>query len=130
MSSGLNPAIYLKAYFPAAAWALTIFLLSSQGSLPGFDISTIDYIFKKSAHMFVYGVLYYLLWRAVQKTHPAPEASQSTIHWLLPLGMTLLYAISDELHQSFVPYRYGTMRDVGYDMLGASIVFLRQYRYI
>lgn len=130
MPSALSPVIYLKAYFPAAVWALTIFILSSQASLPGFSVSAIDFVFKKSAHMFVYAVLYYLFWRAVQKTHPAPAGAQNFIHWMLPLGLTLLYAVSDELHQTFVPYRYGTIRDVGYDMLGASIVFLRQYRYI
>ncbi|MEX0895449.1 MAG: VanZ family protein [Patescibacteria group bacterium] len=130
MSNALSPAIYLKAYLPVAAWALTIFILSSQGSLPGFSVSAADFVFKKSAHMFVYAVLYYLFWRAVQKTHPTPTTSQTFIHWALPLGLTLLYAASDELHQTFVPYRYGTIRDVGYDMLGACIVFLRQYRYI
>ena len=77
--------------------------------------------------MFVYAVLYFLLWRAVQKTVTPPERQ---IHWALPMCLTLCYAISDELHQNLVPGRYGTMRDVGYDMLGASIVFLRQYRYI
>lgn len=115
------------AYFPPMAWAGFIFFLSAQGILPSFEFSTLDFIFKKCSHMFVYGVLYFLLWRAVQITIPGP---QRTVHWVLPLMLTLFYAISDELHQNTVPGRYATLRDVGYDMLGASIVFLLQYRYI
>lgn len=118
---------YLFAYSPPILWALLIYILSAQGVLPSFETSIADYVFKKSAHMFVYAVLYYLLWRAVQQTvHP----SSSVGIWLLPLVLTLGYALSDELHQHFVPGRYGTLRDIGYDLLGAGIVFLRQYRYI
>lgn len=115
-----------KAYLPAAAWAATIFLLSAQSTLPGLSVSAADFVFKKSAHIFVYAVLYFLLWRAMIKT----TAPTNTRRWLLPLAMTLIYASIDEFHQIFVPGRFGTLRDVGYDMLGASIVFLRQYRYI
>lgn len=77
--------------------------------------------------MFVYAILYLLLHRAVSITRPA--ASLKT-QWALPLVICLLYAISDEIHQTFVPNRYGTIRDIGYDMLGASIALLRKYRYI
>ena len=115
------------AYLPPTLWAGFIFFLSAQGILPSFEFSTLDFIFKKSSHMFVYGVLYFLLWRAVRLTIPGPHRA---IHWILPMALTLLYAISDELHQNTVPGRYGTFRDVGYDMLGAGIVFLLQYRYI
>lgn len=118
---------WLLAYFPPFAWATVIYLFSSQGVLPSFELSTIDFIFKKSAHMFVYAVLYFLLWRSVQQTIAPP---QKQIHWVLPLVLTFIYALTDEIHQNFVPGRYGTIRDTGYDMLGASIVFMRQYRYI
>lgn len=120
-------AQWFSAYLPPAAWATVIFLLSAQGILPSFEMSTADYVFKKTAHITVYAVLYFLLWRAVQKTISPPERH---IHWALPMFLTLCYALSDELHQNFVPGRYGTIRDVGYDMLGAGVVFLRQYRYI
>lgn len=118
---------WLIAYLPPVLWALFIFLLSSQGILPSFEISTVDFFFKKTAHMFVYAVLYFLLWRAVKLSIPGPTRQ---IHWMLPIILTITYALTDEFHQNFVPGRYGTLRDVGYDMLGAGIVFLRQYRYI
>lgn len=118
---------YSKAFAPALIWATTIFILSAQGTLPGLSVSVLDFAFKKSAHMFVYAVLYMLLWYGVQQT---TKPSSHTRHWLLPLALTLTYALVDEFHQSFVPGRFGTIRDIGYDMLGAGIVFLRQYRYI
>lgn len=117
---------YIAAYLVAAMWATFIFLLSSRSALPSFDTSIADFLFKKSAHMFVYGVLYVLLYRAGRKMHP--QNSWAVI-WL-PIIISLIYAITDELHQYFVPGRYGTIRDVGIDMLGVGIVFLRQYRYI
>ena len=118
---------YLWAYSPPFFWAVFIFILSAQDVLPSFELSTIDFIFKKLSHIFVYAVLYFLLNRAVnQSVSPAT----ATKHWYLPLLLTAVYALTDEFHQQFVPGRYGTLRDTGYDLLGALIVFMRQYRYI
>lgn len=120
-----------NAILPPIAWAALIFFLSSQAVLPGIDISTLDFVAKKMAHMIVYGVLYILLYRATAiLTDTLP--SKNRHHWLLyaPLLLCLTYAISDEIHQTFVPNRSGSIRDVGYDMLGASIAFLKMYRYI
>lgn len=118
---------YLVAYTPAFIWALGIFLLSAQEVLPGFTVSVYDFIFKKSAHMFVYAVLYWLLSRAHQHTTPQANQAQKA---LVPLLMVLLYAITDELHQGSVPGRYPTARDVGYDLLGATTVLLHQLKLI
>ena len=77
--------------------------------------------------MFVYGVLYALLFRGVAMTSPKDK------FWLLvtlPLLICLIYAASDELHQSLVPGRYATLRDIGYDMLGVTVVFLKKFAYI
>lgn len=117
---------YFKAYAFPIIWATFIFFLSSQQALPSLEESLLDYVFKKTAHVFVHAVLYFLLLRAAQKTLPQHS---KTIVWL-PLLLTLAYAISDEIHQHFVPGRYGTIRDIGYDLLGAGIVFFRQYRSI
>ncbi len=116
-----------NAWLPPLLWALFIYVVSDQGVLPSFTEVFHDFIFKKMAHMFVYGVLYFLLHRAILVTF-REKVSKSV--WALALLLTFVYAASDELHQMFVPGRYGTIRDVGYDMLGASIVLLRQYQYI
>jgi len=121
----------INALLPPVAWALLIFILSSQSVLPGIEVSTLDFLAKKIAHITVYAVLYVLLYRAtaiLTDTMPANKRQA----WLLyvPLFICFAYAISDEFHQSYVPNRFGSMRDVGYDMLGTSIAFLKVYRYI
>lgn len=122
----------LNALLPPLLWAAVIFFLSSQAVLPGIDLNVLDFIAKKTAHMIVYAVLYMLIYRA---TLILTESNRSTtkrekILLYIPLLLCFLYAISDELHQSFVPNRFGTFRDVGYDMLGTSIAFLKVYKYI
>ena len=119
-------SIHLKAYLPSALWALVIFILSDQRVLPGFNISLLDFVFKKLAHMFVYAVLYFLLFRAYQITHPAQELSRK--YYLWPLLIALFYAISDELHQSVVKGRQANARDVAYDFLGMMSVLLHQQK--
>lgn len=118
---------YLIAFGPPIAWASFIFVLSSQETLPGFDISTTDFLFKKCAHMFVYAVLYFLFYVGLSKIQS--KKNQQKV-WLQAFIICLLYAISDELHQSTISGRHPTVRDVGYDMLGTSLVFLRKFRYI
>jgi len=117
----------LNAWLPPVLWASGIFYLSSQGVLPSFTEVWHDFIFKKTAHMFVYGVLYLLFYRAFFISAPPRYASKA---WVAGLALTLVYAASDEIHQMYVTGRYGTIRDVGYDMLGAGVVLLRQYQYI
>jgi VanZ family protein len=118
---------WLNAYLPPALWAGVIFVFSAQSSLHGSELSSVDFIMKKSAHMFVFGVLYLLFHRAFQLSLPAKKSSWS---WTIPLIICFGYAISDEFHQSMVPGRYASSRDIGYDMLGAAIAWLKIYRYI
>lgn len=113
-----------RAYGPVFLWAGLIFIFSSQSSLPGFDVIFYDYVFKKSAHIFVYAVLYMLLHRAANLDQPQKS------NWLLPLAITLCYAFIDEFHQAFTPNRHPSPIDVGYDMMGAGIALLFKYRYI
>lgn len=75
--------------------------------------------------MFVYAVLFLLIHRSLllKRVNPAKA-------WVLAMIITFAYALSDELHQTFVPGRYGTLRDIGYDMLGATLAFLWKHQYI
>lgn len=113
-----------SAYGPVFLWAGLIFVFSAQSSLPGFDILFYDYVFKKSAHIFVYAVLYILLHRAANLDRPTKS------QWIQPLVITFIYALLDEYHQAFTPGRFPSPIDIGYDMLGASIALLFKYRYI
>lgn len=77
--------------------------------------------------MFVYFVLFFLLhWGYYRST----KRKNTLEAWVIPLSLCFAYALSDELHQSFVPGRTATVRDIGYDSLGMTIALLRQYGYI
>lgn len=108
-------------------WGGLIFTFSAQSSLPSPDDYLLDFIFKKTAHIFVFAVMYLLVWRATQRSF---KPRSITTSWLLPLVITLCYAALDELHQSITPGRSATLRDVGYDSLGMVIAGLWWYRYI
>ncbi|NCN87770.1 MAG: hypothetical protein GW941_02650 [Candidatus Pacebacteria bacterium] len=120
--------LWINAILPPVIWAGVIFLLSSQQTLPGFETSALDYFLKKIAHMFVYAVLYILSARGVDMIFD--KKSDKKVRIFLPLLLVLIYAVSDEIHQSFVPNRYATLRDVGYDILGSSLVILKRFKYI
>lgn len=115
---------YLQAFFPALLWAGLIFVLSNQEVLPGFEVSLFDFLFKKLAHMFVYAVLFYLFDQAFNKI------KIKKTNYLAALFITMLYSLTDEYHQSFIPGRTATLRDIGYDFLGILIIILKKFNYI
>lgn len=120
-------------YSPPVLWALLIFIFSSQQLLPSVEFSALDFVLKKTAHIFVYAVLYLLLFRTVNKSLTRQRASKlknNSRLLYLPILICLVYAVSDEIHQYFVPGRFATLRDVGFDMLGVGIAFLKKYKYI
>ncbi len=126
---------YLNAILPPILWAGMIFLFSHQSILPGFSLSVLDFLFKKSAHLFVFGVLYLLIWRAGFLIKFNAKKLDSSLmpsyqNWWLPLAIVIIYAVSDELHQSLVSGRSASLRDVGFDTLGASLMMLKIYHYI
>lgn len=84
-----------------------------------------DYIFKKLSHMTVYAIFYFLVYRAINI-----DKHKERVNWWLPFVITFMYAVIDEFHQVFTPMRHPSPLDVGYDMIGASVVFLRLYRFI
>lgn len=116
----------ILAFLPAAVWMGCIYSFSAQSILPGLTVNVWDFIFKKTAHMVAFGLLYFLLFLGFRKT--VPLTGQTA--WSVPLALTILYACLDELHQSFVPGRFGTLRDIGFDTLGCSLVMMRKFGYI
>jgi VanZ family protein len=100
-------------------WMGAIFALSAIPSLvlplgPIHDFG-LRKLLRKLAHMSEYIVLTVLLIRALQM-HTARKA-----HVLLLAALVaILFACSDEWHQTFVPGREGSLRDVGIDALGIA----------
>jgi len=101
------------------AWMGLIFAFSHQPSLPNLPGSFIDLVFKKTAHFCAYGLLMILWYQALQTVRPATRSSL-----FLALALTVLYAASDEWHQTFIPNRSGQLADVLVDTAGALTVLL------
>jgi VanZ family protein len=99
-------APWIRPWLPVLAWAAVIFAFSAVPSL-GTGLGDWDLLLRKLAHVTEYAVLGALLVRAIGRSGPA-----------LLLGT--LYAVSDELHQSFVPGRAGRPLDVAIDMVGLA----------
>jgi VanZ family protein len=100
---------------PLALMAV-IFFLSAQPDLRS-GLGVWDTIGRKLVHMASYGLLWWLWWRALGRRHPGPA-----------IAITLLYAASDEWHQSFVEGRHGTPVDVAIDAAGVAIAVLLSSR--
>lgn len=91
---------------------LAIFALSSRPSesLPRFGI--VDALVKKSGHAVGYGLLALSYWRGFgwNRARVLPA-------WAFAVG----YAVTDEMHQAFVPGRHASVVDVMvFDALGAA----------
>lgn len=76
-------------------------------------ISRMQFYVRKAAHMTEYAVLAILL----PVTLSMYGVSWKTLVWLGPL-LSILYACTDEYHQTFVPDRSGSPRDVLIDSAG------------
>ena len=91
-----------------------IFFFSAQPDLST-GLGVWDTILRKAAHMAEYGLLWFLWYRALQLRSPLPA-----------VAITLAYAVSDEVHQSFVQGRHGTPVDVLIDAVGVGIAVALQ----
>lgn len=115
--------IWLSAMLPPLLWAGVIFLFSSRSSLPSAPYSAYDFVLKKAAHITVFAILFVLTNRSFSMLYAKYELKK---HWYLPALICLLYALSDETHQYFVPNRHSSIRDVGFDMLGVFSMYLKK----
>jgi VanZ family protein len=97
----------LTHWLPVLLWAALIFTLSSVPDLSS-GLGGWDLFLRKAAHVTEYAILALLLARALHREVPA-----------LVLGV--LYAASDEFHQSFVRGRHGAPLDVAIDSVGLLI---------
>lgn len=79
------------------------------------DMGKLNHIIRKNAHFFTYFVLGILVLNAFRRSGVIGYRSL-----VLALLICTLYAISDEVHQLFVPGRGGQVQDVIIDSLGAA----------
>lgn len=120
-------------------WMVLIFIFSSQAGdvsnennkfviyvlkLIGIDINSIlgnlsNFIIRKAAHFIIYFILYILLYRAINT-----KKTVGIKGFIVPILILILYAISDEVHQAFVPGRGPALKDVLVDTTGGLTAFL------
>ncbi len=105
----------LVAWFPVLAWAAAIFALSAQPNLRFVPDEGLDLVVRKIGHMGVFGILALLAWYALART----AAMRPPWAWA-GVG-SVLYAISDELHQGLTAGRHPSPVDVGIDTVGIVV---------
>jgi VanZ family protein len=102
----------VSRYAPPLAVMALIFALSATPDLSS-GLGTWDTVLRKLAHITIFAVLWLALARATCWRRP-----------ILATVIALLYAVSDELHQSFVEGRHGTPVDVAIDAFGIGLAVL------
>ena len=124
------------------AWLALIFVFShdtgeaSTKKSDGLIVSTIEFLLerelsdaeivkwtnffvvpvRKGAHLFSYFILGYLMINLVKEFRLIDKRT-----YIIAFILCVLYAISDEVHQHFVPGRSGEILDVGIDSIGSCL---------
>lgn len=116
----------LKYWIPSFIIAVVIFLLSSRQKIVITHKTFLDFLIFKSLHMVEYAIFFAANFRAVFNSLVKDKYKAGKI----ALVITVIYAIGDELHQSFVPTREGKLRDVGFDTIGALLTMLYIWKWL
>ena len=117
----------LREWIPVLVWGAIIFTLSTsefsavntshiidpmvRWLIPGISAASVDVVHmlvRKAAHFTEYGILFWLLIRGPMAQRP-----------YLALMLCVVYALTDEGHQVFVPGRTASLYDVALDSTGA-----------
>jgi VanZ family protein len=80
-------------------------------------VSGVQYGVRKVGHLVEYAILAVLVYRALRGSSPTKEWLWRRAGWAF--AATVLYAVSDELHQAIVASRFGSGWDVLIDAAGA-----------
>jgi VanZ family protein len=130
-------------WLPALIWMAVIFAASSDRqsaehssrligplihwlfpSIPDADVDEVVFLTRKVAHVTEYAVLAVLIWLARRQPFGGNPRPWDRRHaWFAWFGC-VLYAVTDEFHQLFVPTREGTVHDVVIDSCGAALGLL------
>ena len=122
----------IKYWLPLIVYLIIIFYISSLQN-PGISFSEktgvrlyniSNYIY----HTIEFGLLSFLFWRALKNSSYEHPQTYTII-------LSTTYAISDELHQLFVPTRLFSLLDISFDIIGIlsvqsiiSIIYLYRIR--
>lgn len=110
----------IKKVIPAILWAGMIFYFSSIPDLRSGLPDIFDIILRKIAHAGEFGVLAILIARGL--------GADGKGAYLKAAVLAILYAVSDEIHQRFVPGRVASPIDVLIDSFGAILGLIIFYK--
>ena len=130
-SAQTDPHHVLKAWIALLLWLIVISIEStsylSANNTSRFLYPVLHFLFgidhagfepwhfflRKGGHVFGYGLLSILMFRAWRETLPSSTGARWTFRWatIAVLG-TAMVASLDEWHQSFIPTRTGAVHDV------------------
>lgn len=108
--------VFLTYHLPAIVYAGLIIGLSSltKVTLPKTQFIELD----KVIHFCEYALFGYLVWRSFCHIHRAVNPIDAAF---LGVGFITLFALADELYQSFVPNRQPDIADFFTDITGAVV---------
>lgn len=129
---------FILYLLPVAIWMIAIFSASGDGAsfqhssriiepflhwlfpkMPPETAMEIVFVCRKCAHLTEYAILALLVWRARRRLLWPDGGSWSWSTAGVALWVAVLYAATDEYHQTFIPSREGCLRDVFIDSSGA-----------
>ena len=125
---------FLRYWLPAMAWTCLVLLASSDlfsarntgsilralvmalfGPIDPRTLEVLHFLVRKCAHLTEYAIVSAIWFRAWRGRRPGFQWNWG----MLGVAVALAVAITDEVHQSFVPSRTGDVRDVLLDLTGA-----------
>jgi VanZ family protein len=110
---------FLAYWLPPVAWMATIFVLSAQPDLPQPAGPWLENVTDKAAHAVTYGILAWLVLRAVRQHRPVSVKLLAAC-----AALATAYGVTDEFHQMFVPGRNASLADLAADALGAGVAMV------
>ncbi len=136
-------ATFVRYWVPVLLWCAVIFGFSSDAGssrhtsriigpvlrwlIPDISDDAVGRVqlgVRKAAHMTEYAALALLAWRARRKPVRGDARPWRWGEAAFGFGFAVLFAVSDEVHQAFVPSREGRAADVLIDTAGALLGIL------
>ncbi len=112
----------LWCWGPAVIWMVVIFIGSSHSNVVLSESPSKDSLMKNLAHIGEYAILAFFIFRALYNREERGFFSKHT--WFWALTGAILYGVSDEVHQMFVPTRTAYLGDILMDGVGAGMGLL------
>ena len=119
---------FARYQLPAIIWALVNFAASSipASRLPHFTAMVND----KIIHASIFFILGLLVYRALEPRHQVNKFNWSRL--VIAVAAVIIYGVTDEFHQAFVPGRNVDVLDALADAMGgllaATIIYLQSNR--